>query len=430
MGNAVRRFRSIFAVAAVLAASLSLSGCDLFEKLFGAKKIPLTVVTTEPADLFAAFQEAHPEIELTVTTLGDGGYSDLVNALAAGTGEMPAVMEIKPVAYFLSGTPKRLKDMASRFAADQGKFVLKLDGPLAGGYLSFLPYSATVCGVIFADTRAFNAHSPALALPNTYANFQDLVPVLAADGKGTMAMALGQGENWELQSTLFSLVLTRLLGPGIAIRLREGQASFTDQGVVDALARVRAMVTDNVIDPASFSTLYDDLPPRLVNGQAATMLDGLWRSAYFKGAEHDWLAIRPFPALPGESAPGTVALYTNSGYGIDIGIEADSDLETAALDLVGYMASAAVQRERLVSADTPPSRKDISADGLPHATAKMLALYAGLPSDNGYALDSVLPDQVYNVINVQVRKAAVGEITPLQAAQAMQDVVAAWRASH
>jgi hypothetical protein len=430
MGYSCRRLRVVFSLVAVFAAALALSGCDLFEKIFGVKKIPLTVVTTEASDLFTAFKTSHPGIELTVTTLSAAGYDDLVRGLSSGTQEMPDVIEVKPVAFSLSGPSRRLKDMTSRFAASQPNFVMDLDGPLSGGYLSFLPYSATVCGALYIDTRAFNAHSPALALPAAYDNLLSLVPTFTADGKGTMAMALGPDESWELQSTLLSLLLTRLRGPGIAFRLRDGQASFTDSGVVDAIALVRSMVTANVIDAASFTTPYGNLAPRFTNGNAATMLDGLWRSAEFRGnGDPSWLSIRPFPTLSGESAPGTAALWVNAGYGVDSGIEAESDLETAALDLVEYLASPDTQKSRIASADTPPSRKDIPAAGLSHATAEMLGIYATLPADNGYALDAIFPAQVNNVINTQMRRVASGEITPLQAAQAMQDAAAAWRAS-
>jgi raffinose/stachyose/melibiose transport system substrate-binding protein len=389
---------------------------------------------------FDTFEKNNPGVKIERENLFDDPFHDKLRAYSAA-GNLPDVMYVWPTTrmdYLYNA--KQLKDLTPFIAKDnlKDKFLPMTMDPTnqSAGYLAMIPQGITTTHAFFINQEVLNECG--LQPAKTYAELKAQVPVLRA--KGYETVIIPAQSDWVMQSCLFSMVAGRFGGEGWEKKILNGQAKFTDPDVVNALAVIKTVYDDGVIQRSAVGMDYGEGPGQFANKKGAYYIDGDWRvGAFITDADTGQALISParqanikigvFPDIPGAKLNSSSSVILGVGYGMSAAIPAGSDKEKAAWELVKWMTGKEVSQLRTERGGTPtPSRTDLDFAAM--KLEPMQKAVANLGNEFKTAtvvIDGVFPSEVYNPINTGLIEIAMGRRTPQQVAADVQRAFDAWK---
>lgn len=430
---------SIFILALVLVASV------FVPVTFAQERITLTVLNyfdlTSPGaereleEVWYEFGVRYPHITVVREDLFNEPFHQKTEAYAAAN-KLPDVLYMWPGGRSTTLHSNRLvKDLTPLLGKDAEYYSEAAIAPQAAGYLAQLPSTMTSSHAMYVNVALLE--SLGLEIPETYQDLVDMVPVLQANGLETILM--GAQDDWVMQSCLFSTIAGRLVGDDKFDEILAGKAKFTDPEFVSALEFYAQLYEDGVLHRKVMNTTYGEVNGLFAAGRAPFFIDGDWKvgdfitdpttgEALISPADQHNIKMMIFPAIPGEINANSSSTTVGTGYGMNANIPAGSAKEAAAWELIKWLQGPEVQKIRLESGGTIPSRIDVSSDQLEPLVNERLGYYAQMEVST-YVLDSFFEGEVYLPINIGLQEIGLGLASPMEVAQNAQDAFDAWFAN-
>ncbi|NMA60773.1 MAG: extracellular solute-binding protein [Firmicutes bacterium] len=412
---------------------------------FAQERVTITVLNyfdlTSPGaerelqEVWHEFSNRFPHITVLREDLFLEPFHQKTEAYAAAN-QLPDVIYMWPGGRSTTLHTKRLvKDLRPLLGEDAKYFSEAVLAPQTAGYLAELPNTMTSSHAMYVNVGLLQELG--LEIPETYEDLVAMVPVLKANGLDTILM--GAQDDWVIQSCLFSTIVGRLVGDEKMDEIIAGEAKFTDPEFVGALEFYGRLFADGVLHRKIMNTTYGEVNGLFAAGRAPFMIDGDWKVGNFITDTSTGEALIPvdkqdqfkmiiFPAIPGEINPNAASTVVGTGYGMSASIPAGSAKEAAAWELIKWLQSVEVQKLRLETGGTIPSRIDVTSDQLEPLVNERLGYYA-LIETGTYVLDSVLAGEVYLPINIGLQEIGLGLATPMEVAERTQEAYDVWKAN-
>lgn len=433
---------SSFLLASLLVAVVLFGG---FTQMAAAEEtITLTVLNyfdlTAPGaereleEIWGEFERRNPHIKIEREDLFLEPFHQKTEAYAAA-GTLPDVIYMWPggrsATLHTQGLVKDLEPLLGEMRSEFSEAALV---PQAGGFLGQLPIGVTATHAMFVNKAMLEELG--LEMPKTYEDLVAMVPVLRENGKDTIIM--GAQDDWVIQSTLFSMIAGRLAGDEFIDQVLAGEAKFTDEPFVNALEFYEQLFSDGVLSRRSLSTSYGEVNGLFANGRAPFLIDGDWKvgnfltdpstgEALIPVDEQENFAMTIFPEIPGEINSNTTSVVPGVGFGMNANIPDGSAKEKAAWELIMWLNSEEVQRIRLETGGSFPSRIGVTSDELEPLALERADFYGRY--EGTYVLDDVLASQVFNPLNVGLQEIGLGLSTPEDVASNVQKALENWQAT-
>lgn len=389
----------------------------------------------EIVEVWHEFDKRFPHITVIREDLFLEPFHQKTEAYAAAN-QLPDVIYMWPGGRSTTLHTKRLvKDLRPLLGEDAKYFSEAVLAPQTAGYLAELPNTMTSSHAMYVNVGLL--HELGLEVPETYEELVAMVPVLKANGLDTILM--GAQDDWVIQSCLFSMIVGRLVGDEKMDEIIAGDAKFTDPEFVGALEFYARLFADGVLHRKIMNTTYGEVNGLFASGRAPFMIDGDWKVGNFITDTSTGEALIPvdkqdqfkmiiFPAIPGEINPKSSSTVVGTGYGMNANIPAGSAKEAAAWELIKWLQSPEVQKLRLETGGTIPSRVDVTSDQLEPLVNERLRYYSLMESGT-YVLDSVLAGEVYLPINIGLQEIGLNLATPMEVAERTQEAYDFWKAN-
>lgn len=325
-----------------------------------------------------------------------------------------------------------VKDLRPLLGDDAKYYQEAVLAPQAAGYLAELPQTMTSSHALYVNLALLD--SLGLSMPETYEDLVAIVPVLKENGLDTILM--GAQDDWVIQSCLFSMIVGRLVGDEKLNQILAGEAKFTDPEFVGALEFYAQMYEDGVLHRKIMNTNYVEVNGLFATGRAPFMIDGDWKVSNFLTDPTTGEALIPverqdefmmtiFPAIPGEITKASSSGVVGVGFGMNAKIEAGSAKEAAAWELIKWLQGPEVQKLRLETAGTIPSRVDVTSDQLEPLVIERIRYYEDILTTTE-VLDNIFEGDVYTPINIGLQEIGLGFATPMEVAERTQEAFDAW----
>jgi len=382
---------------------------------------------------WGTFRDRNPSISVSVEDLFNEPFHNKTEAYIA-SGNLPDVLYVWPSGRSTSlHEQKLLKDLSPLIQRDGLNRVYSsaiLDpSQMASGYISMIPLSLTNTHMFYINMEVLNACG--LQPATTYAELVTQAPILRARGYDTIIMAAQ--DDWVMQSCLFSMVAGRFCGAGWEAKILNGTARFTDADFVAALAFIRQMVTDGVMNSSIIGVGYGDGPGMFANNRSAYYIDGDWRVGAFITDSSTGQALIPvarqsnirlgvFPTIPGAKINRSSSTILGTGWAISASVPAGSAKEEAAWTLIKWLTSQEVQARGVQSgAYTAAARNDVDTTRMNLEPLQRAAAASGSSYDTSTCvIDGAFHSDVYSHINVGLQQIVMGTATAQQVAQNTQ----------
>ncbi|MDR3303892.1 MAG: extracellular solute-binding protein [Treponema sp.] len=393
------------------------------------------------ARIWGGFEQANPDIKLNREELYNEPFHEKTSSYAA-SGQLPDVVYLWPAGRSsMLHNNRLLKDLAPLVKQDGldkqfSEVALDVSGQ-AAGYLAMLPLTVTSSHAFYVNLEVLNELG--LKPATTYSELKAQVDVLTAAGKETVIM--DNQSDWVMLSCLFSMLAGRFGGAGWEKKILDGQAKFSDPDFVAALAFVKTLYDDKVIQQSSLSASYGDGLGRFANGAGAYFIDGDWRVGSFITDQTSKQAIIPvdrqpnfvmtvFPDIESAKLNKSTSTTLGTGYGISASIEAGSAKEAAAWKLIKYLVSTDIETFMVETGaiSTPAiTTVDISKLDL-EPLQRQSANFTSQYTTGTVVLDSVFDAGIANVCNIGLQEIGMGSKSPEQVAQEVQKAFETWKA--
>jgi raffinose/stachyose/melibiose transport system substrate-binding protein len=260
------------------------------------------------------------------------------------------------------------------------------------------------------------------APPTTWTEL--LADVQALKDAGITPIALGEGDKWPGMH-MWAYLATRIggkdafLGAGVN---RTG--SFTDPAFIQAGEMLQQLIALEPFQDGFLGATYPDEAALMGNGEAAMELMGQWApaveadSSVSKEGIGDALGFFPFPMV--EGGKGDINDAVGGGNGFAIGKDAPPE----AIDFVKYLTSPE-NEARL--AEIGVAIPVVKGGEVGLQDPNMVQVQATFAKAEYFQLyyDQALPAAAGSVLNDSTQGIFAGTLTPEQAAQAIEDAVAA-----
>jgi raffinose/stachyose/melibiose transport system substrate-binding protein len=344
-------------------------------------------------------------------------------ALAGGSG--PDIVPAGGPAFMLEYAKAGLLHPLDEYATELGWNALFVPWALelgkTDGTLYSLPDSLETL-VMWYNETLFEEHG--WEVPHTMDELFALAQTIQDAGIVPFANAYGDfPPGHELYVAAF---LNHYAGPDKVYEALTGQRPWTDPAFVEAISKLNDMVQKGWVDSSRdlfFTDSFDTVNAMLGNGEAAMSLDGSWadQTQYFGEAagntnDFDWF---PIPTVDGNE------MYV-TGIGATWGINANSPHPDAAAEFLTWMFSPEAQATRFLTCNFAVAPVNISADALSGAdarSARIYAAYAAAAADGryGYTTYTFWPPDTETYLYEEIQKVYLGQVTPEQYMQGMQD---------
>ncbi|MGG4035255.1 extracellular solute-binding protein [Paenibacillus cisolokensis] len=302
------------------------------------------------------------------------------------------------------------------------KFLNVLDPFSVDGKVYGLPIGGNAEG-IFYNTDIFQQSG--LNPPTTW---DDLIK--AADTlkeNGITPFAVGSKGAWVPNMTINTFI-GRLAGPETITGFTTGAAKWNSPDVVAAYTLYKEWVDKGYFTKGELGKEYGDMLNDFVAGKAGMMFDGSWRSSAFKNdavgaAVAGKVAFVSLPPLPNGKGDQT---SVNANYGEGYGFSADlNDNELKAVKaFIKNMYSDEMQLRGLLEDGVLPSMK-LSEASVAQVSDPLVKQVLDVLNGAGATFphfDSVVQSKVYTETETQLQKLIAGNVTPQEAADAIQKV--------
>jgi raffinose/stachyose/melibiose transport system substrate-binding protein len=376
----------------------------------------------EVADEYMAM---HPNVTIEITVLENEAFKTKLTTVMQSN-EPPDIFQSWGGGvmndYVNAGL---LKDITSYLDADGGAWrdsfatgalgVYALDGQNYG-----VPWDMGMIG--FWYNKDLFAQAGIDAPPATWTEF--LADVQALKDAGITPISLGEGDKWPGMH-MWAYLATRIGGKDAFLNAGVNRTgSFTDPAFIQAGEKLQELLALEPFQEGFLGATYPDEAALMGNGEAAMELMGQWApavqndSSASKAGIGEALGFFPFPMV--EGGAGDINDAVGGGNGFAIGLNASD----AAIDFVKYLTSPENQARLAEIGVAIPVVKGGEV-GL--QDPNMIQVQATFAKAEYFQLyyDQALPAAAGSVLNDSTQGIFAGTLTPAEAAQAIEDAVAA-----
>ncbi len=360
-------FCSLFVVVALLAVGGVFAQDGVVLHVFGPTSLDI-LGSFAPDDVQAQVQQAvidgflaeNSDVsDVTWDAQGpiEGGVTRLLTAHLAGEDIDVISCAANPTngAYVRRGVLREITDDIASFV---DRFQpASLDAYTVAGKVYGIPVSPVSTSSFFYNVDAFNELG--IEEPDSY---EEMIEVAAALDEGGYIPVLHQGKTVWMWPMWYFETAAQTMGDPIAktVSNLRGEASFTDEADVAALARIGQFVDDGILDRDSLSVDWDGMRSAFASGQSAIYYGGTWELPWLESSvtDFEW-GVFEFPQL--SEVPGTRGHGggPDSGFCIYSGI--DDETLPHAVAFLEYLSRAEVADTHLgISAPLASSIKGVS----------------------------------------------------------------------
>jgi len=405
---------------AVIMAGLVLIAGGCAKKDAGSGKVTLTMGSWRADDvaqmnnLLAEYKKIKPNVEIqfrptnppdynaTLRLQLEGGTGpDLMYARSYATGQ-----ELFSAGYF--GDCSDIPGVKQNFTASNAA-----PWQMADGRNFAVPFAA-VSHAVYYNKTIFQKEG--LSVPNTWEDFLSVCGTLAS--KGYTPLANGVADEWDILECFFLGMLPNYIG-GAAERVKyeTGAKKLND---ADFTAAFQGMADVAKYLPKGFeSVTYNDSQALFNTQQAVMFMDGSWTAGVYAGVSFDWGVF----AMPAPRGKNTAICFHPD---MAITWNAKTKYPQECKDFLAWLAtregattaSAALPLGFFPMINFPIQLADAHAN-------EFLGLNSGKETDARFVWPKFM--DLYAPMNQAVIRVLKGEITPRQAADAMETAAAGLR---
>lgn len=366
------------------------------------------------------YMTAHPNVTIEITVLENEAFKTKL-ATVMQSGEPPDLFHSWGGGvmneYADAGL---LRDITPEMDADGGAWRSTFSpGPL--GVYSYLGKNygvATDMGMVgFWYNKALFAQAGIENPPATWTELIDDVKALKA--AGITPIAIGEGDKWP-GHFWWGYLITRICGQaGFEAAAITRTGSFTDPCIIEASTKLQELAQLEPFQDGFLAATYGDEATAMGNGKAAMELMGQWAPAVEKDNSEtkegigDNLAWFGFPMVEGGAGD------PSDGYGGGNGYAVGKNAPDAAVDFLKYLSAAEQATRMAENGGALPVVNGAAGVTDPYlltiqektGQAKYFQLY----------YDQALPPALGSIVNDNVQALLAGQLTPEEAAQAVED---------
>ncbi|MCL2721289.1 MAG: extracellular solute-binding protein [Treponema sp.] len=409
----------VLAIIILIAAALVLTigGC---KRETGSQKVVLVMGSWRADDvnqlnaLLAEYRKLNPNVEIqfrptsppeynaTLRLQLDSGMGpDLMYARSYATGQ-----ELFRAGYF--GDCTDIPGVRQNFTASNASPWQMPDGKLFA-----VPFAA-VSHAMYYNKTIFQKEG--LSIPKTWEDFLTLCATLSV--RGYTPLANGVADEWDILETFFLGMLPNFIGGADERLLYESGAKRLND--INWVAAFQGMADVAKFLPRGWeSVTYNDSQALFATQQAVMFMDGSWTAGVYEGVPFEWGVF----AIPAPRDRNTLITFHPD---MAITYNASSRNAEEAKAFLAWIASregAATASKALPLGFFPMINFPIQLDN-PHAN-EFLALNQGKLTDARFVWPKFM--DLYAPMNQAVIQVLRGNITPRQAAEAMETAAARLR---
>ena len=298
----------------------------------------------------AAFNKQYPNIKINYKLVN---ISDWVAALrpALASGKGPDVFDMQPGAYvtqFKSFAVDQTALAEQALGSDWKTKVapIGISGLSADGKLTALSVGQVYAGTLWINADIFKKYN--LRPPATLSEWKQVCQVLKQNKVGCFVQGAAQ-EGFD-QDTLQSIANS--VQPGLWTKVSNGEARWTDPGIVRTLAIWKDLFDSGIMQPGAVGyQQYPDANNDFLTGKYGMVMMGTWYTQYTTTkamtaalSAAGVSGAKPFPILPVAfpdvaGAGNTSEMYGDADFGLAISTK--SKARAAAETFVKWMATSA-----------------------------------------------------------------------------------------
>ncbi|WP_129338819.1 ABC transporter substrate-binding protein [Cellulomonas endophytica] len=292
---------------------------------------------TNAEKLIAAFQEDHPDIDVTFVSKPIDSY-DSVLGPAITSSEGPDVFNVAPgsanggVETFGAGALDLTAAVEGALGADweeklapAGVEGLSVDGTLVG-----LSAGAVYSGGLWVNQDVFDEYG--LTAPTTLEEWKQVCATLESNGVGCFVQGAGQ---WAFDMDTFEAIVENV-EPGLYVQATQGEVPWTDERFVGAMESWKALFDEGIMQEGAIGLQqYPDANNAFMSGKYAMVMMGTWYTQYavrdsmvaameaagVADPEPITIVPVPFPDLAGTGETGT--MFGDADYGLAVSAKSD-----------------------------------------------------------------------------------------------------------
>lgn len=368
------------------------------------------------------WKEAHPEVTINESTMDQADYHVKCQAMAAA-GEISDMIFVKGswfTTFVDNGLLMPLSDAIDAYEYKDAWRAGIFDAATRDGVIYGIPNQFATTSLVYYNAKMFEEigydH-----FPTTWDEFFDAAAKF--EEKGIDMVALGNKDKWPAESCILSALGDRFTGIEWtnSIIARDGEAKFTDQAFVDALALLQRMATEGLLN-ADYNTINNEQAQAYVyNGQAACTFEGFWAVSSFN-AKGDPEVLPNIEVAMMPTADGNNTNSTSGGAGWYMGLSnaLEGAEKEAALDFLFYVYGIGYSEDLSGTyGDLAPMTVEAAdASTLPPLSVKALAVLEDATFTPIY--DILMEGSVIDVMNAGLQELLNGTKTPEALAEEIQ----------
>jgi raffinose/stachyose/melibiose transport system substrate-binding protein len=255
-----------------------------------------------------------------------------------------------------------------------------------------------------------------LSVPQTWEDFLSLCQTLAS--RGLTPLANGLGDEWDILEVYFLGMLPNFIGgPAEREKYERGEKRLNDDAFVAAF---QAMADSARYLPRGHEAVtYNDSQALFHTQQAVMFMDGSWTAGVYAGANFDWSIF----AMPAPRGRNTAVVFQSDAA---ITYNSKTRFPQESRDFLAWVASR--EGATISAANLPLGMFPMVnfAIDIPNPIAnEFLKLNTGKETDARFVWPKFM--DLYSPMNQAVIQVIKGQVTPRQAADAMEAAAARLR---
>lgn len=363
--------------------------------------------SVEPKELLEKFTAEYPHIQVKWEQVDSKNISQVLKTRLAAGGEnldiiTPQRADFLPLVEadaFLDLSDQAFLSQYDESAVDTGK----VDGKVYGIPLTQQAY------LVWYNKDIFKQHG--LEVPTNWEEFLAVSAVLKE--KGIAPIALAGKDEWVV-NVFAGLAYSGLFSedPKWLSKVASGETKWTDEGSVEALAKIKTLVEEGYILEGALGTGYDQAYQAFYQGKAAMTVNGAWSIDLIINTPPTFEVGAFVP--PGNDAGQELKVAFIPGN--IISIAKDSKNQEAAKTFLTFLSQPENASLFATTIKQFSSAKGAKADFHPATEIVQPVFEAGKTQ----MMHAELTPQTGSVLGKELQKLIGGEITPEQAAAELQ----------
>ena len=381
--------------------------------------------------VLAAWNDAHPDINLNETVLANAEYKTQIATLAAAD-NLPDVFLLQGMNTKAWAEQGLIMDLTDTIKAspyydqyDQDYFTPFKEGDKIYGYPVL---TGGTCTVVIYD-KAMWKEAGYDAFPSTWEDVEKASEYFKDQGIDTVAF--GNGGKWQANSDFLSTLGDRYTGKDwFQSLIDKDGAAFTDEAFVKALTETQHLFTETDIFNEDYNSVTnEDAREYYISGDAAAFIGGNWDESYIAATLKDsdeekfnniGFAVLPQPADATED-PDSQNIGLGYAVAINPKVADDPDKLAAAIDLAqeitGPAFSTYVAENYALGGLTKTDDVDLSKFD---QITQDFYNYSYVDTTKCEIYDSYINSAVWDVLNTDLQTMMNGEMTPEEVAENAQ----------